>query len=62
MDERIVLAVLVIACAGIVAGVLYYIAYNELGAPRETIRIEALILAACIGIGLLAKLLQQGKK
>jgi hypothetical protein len=53
MQDRIALAALSVASAVIVAGILYYIAYNEFGASRETIRQEALILAGILGIGLM---------
>ena len=55
MQDSIALVFLYIASAVIVAEVLYYIAYSEFGASRETIRLEAMILAAILGIGLMVR-------
>ena len=52
--DRIVLPIFAVASAAITAGALDYVAHNDLGAPNENIRIQALILAAVIGIALVA--------
>jgi hypothetical protein len=59
--DRIILSVLAVAAAAPTALVLDYIAYNDLGAPHETIRMQALILAAIIGLGLLGSFSRKGR-
>ena len=62
MQERVAFVFLYIASAATVAGTLYYIAYSEFGASRETIRLEALILAAILGIGLMVRSVRERSK
>jgi hypothetical protein len=56
--HRITVPALAGAAAAITAGVLDYIAHNGLGATPQLIRVEALILAAVVGMGLLGSILQ----
>ena len=52
--DRMVIPIVVAASAVLTAVVLDYVAHNDLGATQDNIRIEALILAAVLGIGLAA--------
>jgi hypothetical protein len=60
--DRIIVPILAVAGAALTAVVMGYVAHNDLGASHETIRIEALILAAIIGIGLVGSFLQRWSK
>jgi hypothetical protein len=60
--DRITFSVLALVAAALTALVLDYIAHNDLGAPQETIRMQALILAAIIGIGLLGSFSRKGRR
>ena len=60
--DRIVIPFLAVAGAASTAVVLDYIAHNDLGASHETIRIEALILAAIIGVGLVGSVIREWGK
>ena len=60
--DRIIVPFVAVAGAALTAAVLDYIAHNDLGASHETIRVQALILAAIIGIGLVGSLVQEWRK
>jgi len=60
--DRIVVPLMAVAGAAPTAVVLDYIAHNDFGASHETIRIEALILAAIIGVGLVGSVIREWRK
>jgi hypothetical protein len=51
--ERFIIPILAVGAAAPTALVLDHIAYADLGASPDAIRMQALFLAALIGIGLL---------
>ncbi len=61
--DKMIFPLLVALSAVFTAGVLDFIASNDLGFPQENIRIEALILASIIGLGLaVGHAVQKGSK
>jgi hypothetical protein len=58
---RAIHAILTLGSAAPTALILDYIAQRDLGASGESVRTQALILAAAIGVGLVGNVLQKNK-